>query len=243
MAADGAVRRHVDARLVSYALSVLGERKIGPELQMTFIGCAGAALQAASGLVALSVACRAAAESPVLAARLDARQLNHVQALLEGLGSTVDECWKGDLKELFEVIVVLACESASTVDEEVRFRQWAQGVFLDTRPLAVLDDNVQADVELDQTPEAKRHRVRKPRSSKDTYQQERLENLVHKAIALGVKDMRPIMISGTIVVVGFSARSKEEKLLKVRGSMSEAKTLCTQANEEIRRMDVVETAM
>lgn len=233
---DGVIRRHVDARLVSYALEVLSENAVAPEIRATFQGCAAAALQAASGLVALSIACKAAAQSPVLQRRLDARQREHMATLLEGLGATVEESWKRDLKELFELIVVMAADTAETMEDEVRYRQWAQGMFLDTRPLAILDDDVQADIEPGDAPAAKRHRVRKPRSSKDVYQQERLENLVSRAIAAGVTDMKATLVSGQVVVSGQSARGREEKLLKVRGSMEEAKQLCKMANEEISRM-------
>lgn len=240
---DGAIRRHVDARLVSYALSVLSEKEIAPELQVVLQACTTAAIQAACGLSALTIACRTAAESPVLAKKFDARQREHVQSLFEGLAATVDESWKADLKELFEVIVVLTCDSMSDPEMESYFRQWAQGTFLDTRPLVVLEDDVQADIEVEDDPEPKRNRVRKPRSSKLAYQQERLENLVARAIALGINSMTPVMSTGVILVVGKTDKGREEKLLKVRGSMSEAKELCAAANEEIRRMDAVQSAL
>lgn len=224
-------------------MSVLAEPEIVPELRMTVQGCAGAAIQAAAGLVALGIACRTAAGGPVLASRLDARQLEHVNSLLEGLAATIEETWKGDLKELFEVIVVLAAETAESVEDESRFRQIAQGLFLDTRPMAILEDDVDADVEIDQAPDPKRHRVRKPRDSRESYQQERLENLVHRAVALGVKTMHPVIATGYILIVGVSARGKEEKLVKLRGSMKEATKLCEDASTEIQRMDAVADVM
>lgn len=240
---DGVVRRHVDARLVSYALSILSDPHLTPEVRMAFTSCAAGALQAASGLVALGVACKSAASSPVLGRRLNARQLQHVQNLLEGIGATIEESWKHDLKELLEMIVVLAAQTSETVEDELRFRTWAQGVFLDTRPMMIVEDDVRADIEIDDTPAHKRNRVRKPRSSKEMYQSERLENLVARAVAMGVTSMHPVMAGGQIQIVGSGAHGREEKLLKLRGSMNEAKELCESANEEIRKMDVVADAI
>jgi hypothetical protein len=237
---DGIVRRHVDARLISYALSVLKENEIIPELRMTFHGCAAGALQAASGMVALVVACRSAANSPAFDQRLDARQREHVRSLLNGLGATIETAWVQELKEVLELIVVLAAETSATSEDEMRFRQWAQGVFLDTRPLLLVEDDVTADVEDTTEPEAKRHRVRKARSSRDTYQRERLENLITRAIAMGVLVTKPVLAGGQVFVVGTGARRTEEKLLKVRGSLREAEQLCKEANEEIRKMHLNE---
>lgn len=236
---DGVVRRHVDARIIAYALSALKDPGIVSELRLTFTGCAAGALQAASGMVALVVACKSAAASPELAQRLDAGQRERVQALLEGLGATIEEAWHQELKEILEVLVVLAAETASDELDEARFRQWAQGVYLDTRPMVVMDDDVEADIEDGAEPEPKRHRVRKPRSSKETYQRERLENLITHAIARGVDSTHPVLVSGQVFVVGKGPK-KEEKLLKVRGSFKEAEDLCRAANEEIRKMKVQE---
>lgn len=238
---DGAVRRHVDARLVSYALSIVREKEATPELQSTLHQCAALALQAASGVFALGLACKAAAKSPVLTRGLNSRQLAHVRALFEGMSASIEDSWKNDLKELFEVVIVLAADT-SGMEDMVRLRQWGQGVFLDTRPLAIMDEAVVADVERDQAPAAKRHRVRKPRSSKQSYQSERLENLVSRAIARGVACMHPVLTGGHILVVG-TGDGKEHKLLKLRGSMAEANDLCEQANLEISNMNAVEQAM
>lgn len=243
MGMEASVRRNVDARLVSYALSVLEEAEATPELRSTFRGCVTAAVQAASGLVALKMACRAASGSPMLGRALSGGQLRRVQTLLDGLASTIEESWQADVKELLEVVVVLACHMAEDDREEMFYRQLAQGVTLDTRDLAMVDDKVTPDIEEDQAPAPKRSRVRKPRSSKDLYQKERLENLVARAIAQGVVDMRATMIGGTIVVLGTDAKKIEQRLLKVRGSMADAEELCEKAMAEIHRMDAVENVM
>lgn len=236
---DGVVRRNVDARIISYAIAVLEAQKpVSPELRTTFHGCAAAALQAASGIVALAIACKSASQSDVF--KFDnARDKDQFRVLLEGLGATIEEAWVGELKELFEVIVVLAAEASDGADEQ-RFRQWAQGLFLDTRPLVVGDtSDVRANVEIDDEPATKRKRTRKPRSSKEVYETERYENLVTKAIALGIQSTRPVLTNGQILIVG-AGSSGDKRLIKLRGSMDEATRLCNRANEEMRKLRVAE---
>lgn len=199
---DGVVRRNVDARIISYAIAVLeAQRPVSPEVRTTFHGCAAAALQAASGIVALSIACKSASQSDAF--KFDnAREKDQFRVLLEGLGSTIEDAWAGELKELFEVIVVLAAQ-ASEDNDELRFRQWAQGLFLDTRPLVVGETtDVRANVEIEDEPAAKRKRTRKHRSSKEVYETERYENLVTKAVALGISSTRPVLSNGQILIVG-----------------------------------------
>lgn len=236
---EGIVRRNVDARIISYALAVLeSNRPITPELRTTFHGCAAAALQAASGIVALAIACKSAANSNVFKFE-SARERDQFRVLLESLGATIEEAWVGELKEIFEVIVVMAAEAFEGEDEQ-RFRQWAQGLFLDTRALAVGDTNdVQANIEIDDEPAPKRTRTRKPRSSKEVYEHERYENLVTKAIALGIRTTKPVLANGQILIMGVSDHG-EKKLIKLRGSMDEASKLCSRANEEMRKLRVAE---
>jgi len=238
---EGVVRRNVDARIISYALAVAGEdAEVSKELQITFQGCAAAALQAASGMVALSIACRTASCSPAVLDRFQsARDKQHFQTLMASLGASVDDCWVGELKELFEVIVVLAAKTADPGDEE-RFRQWAQGLFLDTRELCIGDSSdVKADVEADEQPEQKRKRVRKPRSSKEVYEEDRYENLVTKAIAMGIAKTRAVLAGGQVLIVG-ATPAGDKRLIKLRGSMSDAQAMCERANEEIRKFKVGE---
>ena len=239
---DGVVRRNVDARIISYAMSVIGDgdsSNAGQEMQAIFQGCAAAALQAASGMVALAIACKAASQSPGVLARFEsARDREHFRTLLESLGASIDDAWVGELKELFEVIVVLAAETSSDVDEQ-RFRQWAQGLFLDTRPLAIADSSdVRADVEIEDVPVHKK-RVRKVRSSKDVYEADRYESLVTKAVAMGVSATRAVLAGGQVVIMGMTNKG-EKKLIKLRSSMSDAQGLCSRANEEMRKLRVAE---
>lgn len=239
MPIDSVVRRHVDARIVSYAIELLKDKEAAHELQMTLAGCATAALQAASGLVALTIACKAASCSPMLSQLMGGKQSTHAQMLLESLGETLKECWYTDIKEVLELIIVLAAESSENSEEEFRYRHWAQALMLDTRALAIVDDEVQADIEIDQEPEHKRLRHRKPRSSKDSYERERLENLVARAVALGVAVTKPLLTNGHVIVVGDGATG-QARLLKLRGSVSAAQLLCDAANDEIKKMSLAE---
>lgn len=239
--AEGVVRRNVDARIISYALSVAeSDSDASKELQITFQGCAAAALQAASGMVGLSIACRTASNSPAVLDRFESeRDKKHFQTLMASLGASVDEAWVGELKELFEVIVVLAAQTSDPGDEE-RFRQWAQGLFLDTREMCIGDaHDVKANVEIGDEPEHKRRRVRKPRSSKEVYEQDRYENLVTKAIAMGVQTTRAVLAGGQVMIVGATPKG-DSKLIKLRGSITDAQDMCERANEEIRLFRVGE---
>jgi hypothetical protein len=221
MSTDGVVRRNVDARIVSYALAVLSDAKdeASPELQNTFAGAATAALQAASGIVALAVACKVAATSPAVLQKFDNhKQREQFRTLMEGIGATVDEAWTGELKELLELIIVLSAETSQPADED-RIRTWAQGLFLDTRGLRIGDGGeVKPDVEIGDSPAPKRKRQRQPRSSKKAYEVERYENLVTKAIAMSIDTTKPILAGGQIMVVGVNDRG-EHQLIKLRGSM------------------------
>jgi hypothetical protein len=220
-------------------MAVLKQEDPPAELFKTFEVCATSALMAASGMVALAIACQSASESPVFATKFDSVQVQRIRALLTGLGATVQDAWIREIKELLEIIVVLAAELAPSADEEVRFRQWAKGLLLDTRPMSIMEDDTRADVEIDQTPEPQRQRVRKPHSSKEIYLQERLESLVSRAILKGVDVMEPVLESGQLVIWGTGEKGKI-RLGKLRGSHREAIVLCKQANEEIRKCKIAE---
>lgn len=241
--ADGIVRRTVDARLVSYGMAILSDPAIVPLLRTALPLAVPSVVQARGGMLGLLMICRTAASSPVLEEKLDGRQREQVRAFFSGLANALEETMERDLKELFEVVLVCACATSESWEEEARWRQFAQGLLLDSRPLAIVEDDQKADVEEDTEVAAKRHRVRKPRSARETYQHDRLENLVARAIASGVTGMHPELASGQVCIVGTNARGQSQRLLKLRASMDDAQALCDRAVEEIAQMDAVDPAV
>lgn len=241
---SGVVRRNVDARIISYAMAVLRDSQeqseVIPQIRSVFQGCAAASLQAASGMVALAMACKSASQTPAVLDKFDnTQEKDRFRTLLASLSASIDAAWVGELKELFEVLVVLAVETSP--DEEARFRTWAQGVFLDTRELAMEDPSeVQADVEIEDEVPAKRKRIRKPRSSKDCYEAERFENLVTKAVAMGIQRTSALIAGGQVLIMGECGAGPTKQLIKLRGSINEAHLLCARVNEEIRKLQVAE---
>jgi hypothetical protein len=240
MQGDGpAIRRHLDARLVSYALSVV-EGKMDQELAGTLQTCAAACLQAASGILALVMACRATARAPALVRLLDAKQRERLTTLLESVAEVVEDSWKGQLQEVMEVVVVMACSTTDDPEVEANLRSWAHGLRLDTRALAVHEDeDTIEDVVEPDTPMHRREHKRRSRSSRSAYQKERCDNLVARAVSMGVHTTRPLLANGQVVIIGQAPRG-QARLAKLRGSMAEAEVLCKQINEQIRQLGVGE---
>ena len=217
---------------------MLNRKDTSPEVSHVFQACAASALQAASGIIALSIACKTAGKSrAVLESFETLAEKEKFRILMESLAFCVDESWTTEIKELFEVLIILAIEN-STMEEELRFRTWAQGLFLDTRKIKVDDsEDVRADIELDDDEEPKTKRLRKAKRSKEVYDAQRFENLVTKSVAMGIKNLEPIFIKNQICIMGESSKGKQQ-IIKIRGTMTEALELCQKANEEIRSMHV-----
>jgi hypothetical protein len=237
----GLPRRNVDARVISYAIQIIRNESKSPEVSQVFQACAASALQAASGLVALTIACKAAASSSAVRSNIGSNaEKDRFRILMESVGYSLEQSWTAEMKELFELLIVLAIEH-SPMDEQIRLRTWSQGLFLDTRGIEADEtEDVVADVELDDGFEDKPKRVRKLKKSKEIYDSQRLENLVYKAVAMGAKDLEPIFANNQVVIMGETSKGRKQ-IIRIRGSLNEASSLCEKANEEIRSLLIADS--
>ena len=233
---EGIIRRHVDARVISYALCLLNDKELRPELTSAVRSCAQGAMMAGTGVAAAIYACRGASSSPLFFQRMNAKQREHFIAFFEALEQIIQEAWLGPLKEALETVMVLACETEDTAEGEIKSRGFAQGAGYDTRPLAVHEDDDVSDVDVLEPHTPLRRRVRKKRSrcSKEAYQKQRLENLVARALAGGVCTARAVMGNGQVYVFGDTMKGST-KLAKLRGSLSDGERLCREINGELAR--------
>jgi len=231
----GKVRRHIDARLVSYAMNLARGSKRNQDVAMVAQTCAVAALQGTSGMAALVQTCRAAATSPAATRGMDPQQAHMFRQFFESVAYSVSQSWMGELQELVEMVVVLSSQIPVSQDDSDRILAWSQGAGIDISPLAVDDSDVsgQETVLPQEFEPRKRHPRRRNNPAKSSYRKNRLEDLVKKAICAGVQQTRARIVNSRVEIVGTSGRTDSVHIGWVRGSMRDANTLCDQINTEI----------
>jgi len=231
-----AIRRHVDTRLVSYAIVLSKDEQIRPAMVEATRVCTTAILLAAGGMEGLIRACRGASSSDHLK-RFEATQRRYFQALFGSIADSLEESWKAEIRQLMELVLLTGANITPDDEEAHYWLTMAQTVGMDTRPFAMHEDDVKVSqnermVEDDEPVQPRRKRKRS-RSSKEIYQKERFDNLVARCISLGIGTIRAMISNGHVYIVGVGAKGTE-KLVKLRGDMAEAHKLCESVNKEIK---------
>lgn len=232
----GKLRRNIDLRLVSFALSVLKDNPDNAELAVASRLISAAALQLSGGLKALIMACRATASSEAIRRSMEPAQARHCEILFEALAESLEQHQKSGFQELIELIVVFASES---MDEEDRHGLvvWANSLGLSTEPLVIHDDD-DDDIDVVEPDDAIRRRTHKPRkrSTREAYREDRYEDLAREAIAKGFDKTEVKVARSRVRLYGVHPRNGLVHLRWLRCPMTEADELSQKLNKELASM-------
>jgi len=163
------------------------------------------------------------------------------EVLFEALGESLADSWRTTMRELLELLIVLAAEMSDS-EEAQSLRMRAQALGLDTSPLIVHeDDDTDGVVEPTTAP---RKQPPKPRehTARSSYQRDRLDDLLRECVAMGIGSAKAKFMVGRVEIIGKHPSKGEVHLRWLRSSMGEGEALCTKLNEEIRRFNVGDPA-
>jgi hypothetical protein len=234
---NGKLRRNLDLRLVSYAISVLNETDGNKELAVAARFLAAASLQLIGGYKALVDTCKASAESEAIRKSMPAEQAKRTCTLFDALAESLEEQRRGTLNELVELIVIFASECMDEGTDKHSLTVWANSLNLDTSPLVVSDEDSESCeiVEIGDPIKRRQHKQRK-RSNRSSYSRDRFEDLIREAIAVGVETAKPKIVGGRIEILGIHPQRGSIHLRWMRSSMSEAEALTIKLNNELEKM-------
>jgi hypothetical protein len=237
----GKLRKKIDLRLVSFALSVLKDNPDNAELAVAARFLAAASLQLAGGLKALSETCKATSSSQAIQNSMERAQARRCEMMFEALSECLDEHRRGELQELIELIVVFASETMSD-DDRHGLVVWAHSLGLSTEPLVMHEDDHQdlPVVEIGDALKKRSHAPRK-RTTRSTYREDRYEDIAREAIAKGFKRTTVKMAGSRVRLMGDSP-SGLVHLRWLRCSVNEAQELSRELDEELAKMRRTEPA-
>lgn len=236
----GKLRRTIDIRLVSFALSVLKDNPSNQELAVASRFLAAATLQLAGGFKALVETCKATAGSQAIRKSMDAAQARRCETLFAALSESLEEYRKGGFQELIELMVVFAGE---TMDEDDRHGLviWANSLGLSTEPLLIHDED-EDDISVVEISDPIRKRAHKPRArtTREAYREDRYEDLAREAIAKGFLSTSTKLVGSRVRMYGEHPRRGLVHLRWLWCSTSEAQVLSEKLNKELRSMRTTE---
>jgi hypothetical protein len=228
----GKLRRNIDLRVVSYAISVLAESKGNAELAVASQFLAANSLQLAGSLRALIEVCKATAASEAVVRSMEPDQARRTQVMFEALADIVEQQRSGHLAELIELMVVFAKESLDDKDAEHRLVTWAHGLGIDTSPLLIDEEEARIDFVRERRTSENSPRQLPPVNRKD----DRYVHILRLAVKNGISSMRVKMSRGRVEVMGTHPTDGEVHLRWVKISMQEAEVLIEAINREISLM-------
>lgn len=232
----GKLRKKIDLRLVSFALSVLKDNPNNAELAVAARFLAAASLQLAGGFKALVETCKATADSAAIRKSMEPAQARCCQILFEALAESLEDYRKGGLQELTELMVVFAGTTMPDEDQH-GLNVWAHSLGLCTDPLVVHEDD-HDDISIIEINDPIRKRTHKPRkrTTRDAYREDRYEDIAREAIAKGFTATEVKLAGSRVRLLGSHSSYGLVHLRWLRCSMSEAQDLSKRLDEELAKM-------